>query len=192
LVVTLGLSLSSAGCKDKTPQASVTEEKLVVVHALWGALYGGASADVTKLIAAQVKGNALSVEATTKLLGDPADLKLKQLRVMYSKGGIVGRKIVGENEILSIPADEKPVARRLAVTKAVYGALDGGKTLDVTMQVDDMVKYNTLSVTPTNKLFGDPAGNKSKRLRVEYVIDGESKVKEVGEHEPLAIAVAGK
>jgi len=192
---TLALSaVFTPACRGKGPPAttaSADPSQLVIVKATWGALNEGVVTDVTRKIAGLVKGNALQVQASTKELGDPADLKLKQLRVQWSKGGGVGVKIVPEGETLSIGANEKPAPVRTVITKAVYGNQASGKVTDVTAKIADMVVDNVLSVTPTNALFGDPAAGQGKQLRVDYTFDGAARSKTVNENDSLTIAANG-
>jgi hypothetical protein len=191
------LTISGAlalGCKGKkAPELSSAEaSKLVIVKAVWGDMQDEHMVDVTKIVAGLVKNNALQVAATARVLGDPADFKLKHLRVEWSKGGIVAKKHARENETLTIAADEKPVPIRLVVRKASYGDVASGETRDVTMNVADLVKDNTLSITPGNALFGDPAKGQSKQLSVDYTFDGVAKSKTAYEGQPLTISATGQ
>ncbi len=189
LVLAAVLLVGGLGCKTKPTTPVVDPHKLVILNALWGALYEGLTTDVTGLVRGMVQKDALSVTATTGLLGDPAPGKMKYLRVMYQKGGATGKKMVGEGETLTVGYDEKTKPLRLIVTKATYGD-DGGKhALDVTLRVADMVKDDALSVDNYNELFGDPAPKTSKHLRVDYTIDGQAKSKTVFETEPLTLSV---
>lgn len=182
--------VGGAGCKAKRPAGPAVDPRaLEVVNALWGAFYEGPTADVTALVRAKVRHDALSVEATPGLLGDPAAGKMKKLRVVYRKGGIVAKKIVEEGETLTVGHDEKPTPLRLVVTKAVYGDFDSGRTIDVTLRLADMVDDNQLSVGNFNALAGDPAANIPKQLRVEYTVDGQARSKTLSEREPLALSV---
>ncbi len=186
------VAVFATACRDKRP-ATGGEAQLVIVKATWGAMHEAQGADVTKVIAAMVKGNALRVEATPQVLGDPADLKIKQLRVQWRKGGAVAEKHVVEGETLVIGANEKPVPIRTVITKAVYGNLESGKTIDVTQKVADLVSNNTLTVVPTNALFGgDPAEVQYKQLRVDYTFDGVPKSKTVYENDTLTIDAKGQ
>ena len=148
--------------------------------------------DVTKIVAGLVKNNALQVLATARILGEPADFKLKHLRVEWSKGGVIAKKHTRENETLTIAADEKPVPIRLIVRKAIYGDVAGGTTKDVTTNVADMVKDNTLSITPGNALFGDPTKGQAKQLSVDYTFDGAAKSKTGDEGQPFTISATGQ
>ena len=159
------------------------------MNALWGAPYEGLTTDVTGLVRGMVRKDALSVTATTELLGDPAPGKIKYLRVMYQKGAAVGKKAVGEGGTLTVGYDEKPTPLRLIVTKAAYGDFAGERTIDVTLRVADMVKDDALSVDNYNAILGDPAPNTRKQLRVDYTIDGQAKSKIVSEAERLVLSV---
>jgi hypothetical protein len=172
------------GCKAKK---AVDDNKLVIVKAAWGDLRNEQTADVTPIVAGMVKDNALSVEASAGVLGEPANLKVKHLRVEWSKGGVVAKRRVMERETLTIRADEKPMPTRLVVRKAIYGNVATGKTADVTKIVAEMVSDNTLSVTPSNGLFGDPASFQTKHLHLDYTLDGVAKSKVAGENEQLRL-----
>jgi hypothetical protein len=176
--------LVAPACK-KSPGPE--DNKLVIVKAIWGDMRNEQTADVTKIVAGQVKNNALSITANPGLLGDPAAMKFKQLRVEWSKGGILARKRASEGEALTIRADEKPANNRLVVRKAVYGNFASGKTIDVTTSVSQMVVDNALSVTPNNGIFGDPAELQFKQLRVDYAYDGAAQTKTVDELQTLKI-----
>lgn len=175
------------GCKSKSP-AKPVDSKLVIVKAVWGDMFDEHTADVTKIVAGLVTDNALQVEARSRVLGDPADFQVKHLRVEWSKGGLVAKKHAMENETLTIAPGEQPVPIRLIISKAIYGNFASGKTRDVTMNVSDLVKDNTLSMTPNNALFGDPAKGQAKQLRVDYTFDGAAKSKITDETHPLTIS----
>ena len=179
-----------AGCAAEQRQATAAAPppQLVIVKALYGALSGGPTIDVTDKVAAMVKDNTLRVDASNDLFGDPADGAFKRLRVDYTLGGVPGSKTVGEDATLTLPMDEKPLVGKLVIVKAVYGDLAGGETVDVTAQVAAMVKNNALTVVASNDHFGDPASGAWKRLRVDYTIDGIARTKTVGESRTLTIS----
>jgi len=172
-----------AGCA-----AAPSPPKLVIVKAVYGDLPDGNSTDVTANVAGMVKDNTLSVEASNDLFGDPAGGVFKKLRVDYTLDGVPASKAVREDEILTLPADEKPLVGKLVIVKAVYGDLAGTDVIDVTAEVAAMVKDNALTVVPSNQTFGDPATGVYKRLRVEYTIGGVARRKTVGENRTLAIS----
>jgi hypothetical protein len=71
-MLTIAGALAS-GCKSKkvpNPDAN----KLVVTRAVWGDMKNQHIADVTKIVAGRVRDNALSIQATPGLLGDPASM----------------------------------------------------------------------------------------------------------------------
>jgi hypothetical protein len=78
--------------------------RLVIRKAVYGDLPKGQSADVTEDVAALVQKNSLSVKATNEAFGDPANGKVKKLRVDYTFDGKEKSKTVSENETLTIPA----------------------------------------------------------------------------------------
>jgi hypothetical protein len=190
LVLALALAAGAAACKGKHAPR-VDAHKLVVTRAIWGASYDGLTTDVTELVRGLVKQDALNVTASIALLGDPAAGKIKNLRVEYQKGGAFAKKMVGEGSTLAIGFDEKAAPLRLVVTKAVYGNFVDGQIVDVSYKVADMVKDDALSVSNYNILFGDPAPNKRKELRVEYTLDGQVKSKVLSETEPLVLSATG-
>jgi hypothetical protein len=75
----------------------------------------------------------------------------------------------------------------LVITRAVYGDLPDGGTVDVTAKVKALVSRNTLSVAATNDNFTDPAEGIVKTLRVDYTVDGKPHSKSVSENETLLI-----
>jgi hypothetical protein len=174
------------GCTHKKAERPI-DNRLVIRKALWGDVLNRQVADVTPIVSAMVKGNALTVQASRDTLGDPAEGNLKHLRIEWSKDGKVARRRVLEGETLSIPANEMPPAPRLVIVKAIYGDLESGKTIDVTGTIAYMVTGNALSVTPRNGDFGDPAKGQFKQLRVDYTFDGVAKSKIIGEKQPIII-----
>jgi hypothetical protein len=172
-----------AGCA-----ATPSPPKLVIVKAVYGDLPNGPSIDVTAKVAAMVKDNTLSVDASNDLFGDPADGAMKRLRVEYTLDGVPASRTVAEDQALRLPADEKPLVGKLVIVKAVYGDLAGTDVIDVTAEVAGMVKDNALTVVPSNENFGDPATGVYKRLRVDYTIGGVPRRKTIGENRTLTIS----
>jgi hypothetical protein len=88
-------------------------------------------------------------------------------------------------------ADPAPVAPattgKLVIVKAYYGDLPDGAKTDVTEKVTAMVKDNALSVEASNDNFGDPADGITKKLKVDYTIDGKAKSKIINEGETLKL-----
>ncbi|MDB5357100.1 MAG: hypothetical protein JWN24_3553 [Phycisphaerales bacterium] len=165
--------------------ADTPAAKLVIVKAEFGDLASGKTADVTAKVAAKVKDNSLTIEATKANFGSAGSGE-KKLKVSYTVDGVYRTKTVDEGETLDI-------STRLFIRKAVYGNLASkDQTADVTEQVADMVRSNKLSVAANNDNFGDPAGNVVKKLRVDYTFDGVNKSKTVGENQTLTISGKGE
>jgi hypothetical protein len=176
LIATLATTSAHAG-----PPAA----KLVIVSAVYGDLANDKTVDVHKKLSEMVKDNNLSVAVTTQNFGDPAPGAAKNLKVGYTIEGLYHTKTVAQDEILDI-------STRLIVVKALYGDLAGGKSDDVTEQVADLVRKNSLTVKADNETFGDPAPNVVKKLQVTYLFDGMKKSKTVGENQTLTISDKGE
>jgi hypothetical protein len=82
----------------------------VIQKAVWGALPKGPLADVTKKVAELVKAGAASVDASNENFGDPANGKVKQLRVDYVINGVPGSATVHEGEAVAMVAKVAPPA----------------------------------------------------------------------------------
>jgi len=156
---------------------------LVIVKAVWGDLPDGAKTDVTEKVKAMVKDNALSVDATNDNFDDPAAGVVKKLRVEYTVDGVAHTKIVVEADTLII--SNKP--SKLVITKALYGDLPDGDKTDVTAIVRDQINGDHLKIQASNDNFGDPASGVTKKLQVEYKLDGKVGVKTVDEDQVLSI-----
>jgi putative heme-binding domain-containing protein len=64
------------------------------------------------------------------------------------------------------------------------------RAVDVTQKVASEVKENRLRIAATNELFGDPAPNMLKKLRVDYLEGEEARTKVVDENATLEIRAA--
>jgi HEAT repeat protein len=73
---------------------------LTIKKAQYGA--GGQWADVTDRLAAAVRNNVLSIEASNGLAGDPAPNAVKELRLTYSLGGEEKTAVVPEGQTLQV------------------------------------------------------------------------------------------
>jgi len=187
ILLLAAVSATGLGCSGKKSPgaAAIADNKLVIVKATWSDVRDEKTADVTKTIEGLVKDNSLTVVPSDRILGDPASFKVKHLRVDWSKGGVVDHKHAMEGETLTIGANEKPVAARLVITKATYGGVGSGKTIDVTRHVADRIDNNKVSLIPGNAIFGDPSPGQAKQLLVDYTFDGAAKSKVIDEFQPL-------
>jgi hypothetical protein len=149
--------------------------------------------DVTEKVAAAVKDNALTIEATNDNFTDPKEGEGKKLKVDYKIGDVAGCKVVDENAALNLAATD---GKKLTITKAVYGIMDDAVTpqnLDVTKILADAVKdKKTLNISADNDTMkGDPAVGTGKELKVEYTVGGNAKTATVAEGETLALPASG-
>ena len=167
-----------------THAADAPAKKLVIVKAVYGDLNSENKTDVTAKVAAMLKDNNLSVDATNDNFGDPAEGTQKKLQVDYTLDGAAHTRIVDEDQTMVIT--DKP--SKLVVNKAFYGDLPDGSKTDVTEKVTSHQNGDSLSVAATNANFGDPAEGTLKKLTVEYTFDGKAKTKTVNEDETLTIA----
>ncbi len=72
--------------------------------------------------------------------------------------------------------DEDGGGRTLEIRSAVYEAVEGSGAMDVAAPLAAIAKSGRIAVRVENALFGkDPAPERIKQLRVEYVHQGESK-----------------
>lgn len=181
----LAIGVTRVPLRAADPPATKPAAKLLIQLALYGDLDNEKTADVTQKVAAMVKDDNLWVKASAANFGDPAPNAPKKLKVGYTYYGIYRSKTVAEGEALDI-------STRLVIRKAVYGDLPAGASADVTEDVAALVQKNSLSIKASNEIFGDPAGNKVKKLRVDYTFDGKAKSKTVGENQTLKISGTGE
>jgi len=83
---------------------------------------------VTSVVAAAVKDNKLSIDASNATFGDTAPGIPKKLRVEYRIGEEKLSKEVNEGGKLELAA---PEGKKLVITKAVYGPADGSKPVNI-------------------------------------------------------------
>lgn len=106
------------------------------------------------------------------------------------------RKTGSEDHIVSIRSTSGASAlSKLEIQHAVYGATDGAGEMDVTAELAGMVRNGELAVKVGSDVFGhDPAIMHAKKLRVDYLLDGEPGRASAKENEMLtlpATAVGG-
>lgn len=179
LVALCSLFVIAARADDAKPAG-----KLVVTKAYYGDLPDGPKTDVTDKVAAMVKDDKLTVDATNENFGDPIEGTVKKLRVEYTIDGKAGSKSVDENQTLTVSG--KP--SKIQIVSALYGDLPDGNKTDVTDKVTAKLENDTLSIEATNDNFGDPAEGVTKKLKVQYTLDGKTLEKTVNENETLVIS----
>lgn len=89
----------------------------------------------------------------------------------------------------SVAAKSSTETSGLEIRHAVYGAENGPNSMDVTAQLAAGVQRGQLNLWVNNTTFGhDPAYQKAKSLRVEFVRDGKPGTLVVPENEWLALS----
>lgn len=102
---------------------------LAIIFTLFAApAFAADATDVTAVVAAAVKDNKLSINASNDVFGDTAQGIPKTLRVEYRLGEEKLKREVAENGKIEIAA---PAGQKLVITKAVYGPADGSKPVSV-------------------------------------------------------------
>lgn len=61
---------------------------------------------------------------------------------------------------------------KIEITSATYGVLDNGPKTDVKDLIVRRIKEGKVRIEIANDLFGDPAPQSGKKLKVEYKLDG--------------------
>jgi hypothetical protein len=178
--------------------ASNAPARLVIVKAVYGDPNdASATIDVTKQVAVEVKGDAITMRAGNENFEDPASGANKALKVDYTIDGVAGKKTVYENGLLRLSVADKPdpakkTSSKLVIRKALYGDLPEGNANDVTADIAALVRDDALTVKASNDDFGDPQSGRPKKLRVDYAFEGKEKSKMVSEGETLTVSAGGE
>jgi hypothetical protein len=183
------------GISTNSDSSTHTAPRLLVVKAVYGDPSDtNAMTDVTSQVANMVKDNALNVAASNDNFGDPASGVCKELKVDFTIDGVPGSKSVYERGTLKISLADKPNSSpnpgKLVIRKAVYSDTDGD-TIDVTTIVAGMVRNDSLTFTVNDNDLGDPAPDSSKKLQVDYTLNGKDSSQIVDEGKTLKISVEG-
>lgn len=106
----------------------------------------------------------------------------------FNKSNKTIRKIKESGEVKSFtkPQEEiKPKDYGLEITKAIYWSAN--KRLDVTEELRQMIRNNTLRTSATNDIKGDPEPRKAKVLSIDYKINGIAVAKDFKEGDSVAL-----
>ena len=84
--------------------------------------------------------------------------------------------------ILMVGTAAHAAAPKLEITRATYEATDGAGKANVTAKVKSLMQDGRLVLDVKNDILGgDPAENHTKRLKIEYTLDGKPLTLEAGE-----------
>ena len=76
---------------------------------------------------------------------------------------------------------------KIEITSAFYGRLDDGPKTDVQALITGRIREGKVRIEVANDLFGDPAPQQGKSLKVEYKLDGVEHTVTVEEGDMLLI-----
>jgi hypothetical protein len=172
-----------------------TAPRLIVVKAVYGDLTDpNSTADVTGQVADLVTNDTLTVAASNDNFGDPASGICKELRVDFKIDGVPGSKCVYERGTLKISLADKPNpaqnSGKLVIRKAVYDDTDGD-SIDVTTIVAGLVRNDSITFKVNDDDLGDPAPDQSKKLQVDYTLNGKDGSESVDEGKTLKLSAEG-
>ena len=105
-----------------TREAQPASGKIAIRKALYGDLPDGKKADVTKKVAAMVKGGALSIDASNANFGDPVQGTAKSMTIEFTVNGVTQTKSCRENDSITLDAGVTPPAFIDALCAAVAKA----------------------------------------------------------------------
>jgi hypothetical protein len=107
---------------------------------------------------------------------------LNNLKLLYDQKMRLGQldaALAVKEEIEQVSAYEFIPGDGLKIISATYG--QGKNQRDVTQKVVDMIKDGSLTVTPVNSIFGDPAPGMRKELIIKYTMKGRTRTLKVQE-----------
>jgi len=161
-------------------KASTGDALPVIRRAVYEAIDGAGSLDVTGKLVELARSGGFSVNVDNNSLGnDPAYNHVKHLVVEYE---IAGGKSVGrfpEGATLHFPED---LSSPPEIRRAVYEAIDGSGSRDVTRKLLKKAQDGSFSLVVGNDELGDdPSRDHVKRLRVEFSRDGQVAEKVIAE-----------
>jgi hypothetical protein len=151
-----------------------------ICSATYGSLQCGPGlADVTEPLRRLIRDGRLETIDYRNFAGDPAPNMAKNLRVDYTVGDQAHTVNVTEHQILQLPqAADGP--GELRIVRGIYGGVIPAKVealplalADITARVAEKVHDGRIAVRVDKDLAGvDPAPGKSKKLWLQYAVDG--------------------
>jgi hypothetical protein len=124
---------------------------------------------------------------------------LTTVRIQFDPAGsvfVIFRQPAGDADHViaanaSIPAPPSVPAQKLEIKHAIYEAIDGGGSMDVTAKLSELAADGQTDILADNSLMGrDPAPNHVKQLNVEYTLGGKPFNATVPENEMLTLPAA--
>ena len=166
-----------ASARTKPPASSA---KPVILRAIYEAVDGSGSLDVTARMKDKAAGGGFSLGVENEAFGkDPAYLHVKRLRVEYEVSGVKTVRLFAEKATFRFPDDLTPPP---SIRAARYEAIDGSGSLDVTAMLRKQAEAGSFSLVIDNETMGsDPSRDHKKRLTVEFDLNGQAWSKSIDE-----------
>ena len=146
--------------------------------------------DVAPALLKAAKDDDESVRAASiRMLGDlGGDVKFATLIKLLLDAGSSAEIRAAERALSAMcTRDAQPSAGKVTIIKAVYGAVSGSPSADVTQKAAKLVESGTLEIQASNSNFGDTAPGIVKQLRIEYSVDGVKQVNTVPENKSVTL-----
>ena len=109
---------------------------------------------------------------------------------------VVFRKSADPNHLINVELTDaaRPATAPLVpvIEKAIYEAIDGAGSADITEKVRQLIASGETEIAATNAAFGDPTPQHLKQLRIAYTLDGKRIEKILGENETLSLFGPGQ
>jgi hypothetical protein len=121
---------------------------------------------------------------------------LTTVRIQFDPAGsvfVIFRQPAGDTDHViaasaTIPAPPSVSPHELEIKHAVYGAVNGGGSMDVTAKLSELAATGQTDILAGNDVMGrDPAPNLVKQLTVKYTVDGKPFDVTVAENEMLTL-----
>jgi HEAT repeat protein len=171
LVLVAGLLLGAATLANGAT-AAPSAAGLVIQSATYGAVDGSQKADVTEKVRQMVKEGNLALDASSAAFGgDPAQGKVKQLRVEYTLDGKAKTLVVGEGQHATLPAGP-PLSPAEMEAKAIAVLKSDAPQKDKADACRDLAHVGTkTAVAPLAALLGDEKFSHMARYGLETIPD---------------------
>lgn len=142
-----------------------------IVKALWGEIHRGNTVDVTAKLQSMIRGRELVLGALPTFFDSEfAELPDAVGRVFLEVDYLIDGQALRQTYFFGDPVR---LPGTLKLESARYGQLQPPGTIDVTQAVAQRVdQERSLVVTAFGALFGDPAPNIVKKLRVDFTLGG--------------------
>jgi hypothetical protein len=170
--------------------AQMTAQRGEIIRAEYG--FGNRWTDVTERVASLTRGNVLRFrvdDATLGVTSRPGSESTLRIEVR-DLDGQTRRLIFRENEEVNLRGYTFGTATTtggLRILSAIYAY--GGRSLDVTRQLNSQIRDGRLSLQVTNETMGgDPAPNRRKTLTVRYLANGQEQQSVLTEGEYLNLS----